>query len=341
VTSLFTAYWLSLGLPLSRAKGVLVDRVPFSLVETMIWAGSACLVAIAIVAATGGWRRLSRTRSAMALLISGPVLLLAMALGQGAFPLSLAPTAWRAPLAQLFRGHPMPYAGFRGELSLRENRLLATFSPAWYESLGEEEILAGCNRELDSVLARLRLPPGREVGKMKPMGPVTTVLGLSYGGPAFHDPFFGEMAMVRPEDHPSTRYWRLTGVCHEAAHAKGFTRELDAEILTQLALSRSPDPRYRMLADIMYLRKSGERIHLPEYLRREILASRDSLERVEARQHLIRWLRDAATKLGFQNSGGKYGSRSGSEAWNPMHPFYSTVAGLLDSVKREDPADGP
>jgi hypothetical protein len=276
----------------------------------------------------------------LAALVTGPILLLAMALGQGAFPLSLAPTAWRMPLAKIFRGHPLPYAGFRGELIMRESRLLTTFSPAWYESLSEEEILAGCNRELDSVLARLRLPPGREVGKMKPMGPLTTLLGLSYGGPAFHDPFFGEMAMVRPEDHPATRYWRLTGVCHEAAHAKGFTREMDAEILTLLALSRSPDPRYRMLGDIMYLRKSGERIHYPEYLRREILASRDSLERVEARQHLVRLLRDAATKMGFQNSGGKYGSRSGSENWDPMHPFYSTVAGLLDSVRPGSPANG-
>ncbi len=328
VATLFPWYWRFLGLPLSRAKGMCVDRIPFSLVEIMIWSGVACSLILIAITATGGWSRLRRSRLMYAALVSGPILLVLMGMGQGAFPMSLAPTAWRQPLAEAFPGMPIPYPLFRRELDRREVRLLASFSPAYYESLSEEEILHGCDLSLDTVLAGLGLQPGRAVGKMKPMGPLTTLLGLSYGGPAFHDPFFGEMAMVRPEDHPAPRYWRLLGVCHEAAHAKGFTRELDAEILTQLALSRSPDVRYRMLGDIMYLRKSGERIHYPEYLRREIRACWDSLERVEARQPVVRFLKKAAIKLGFQNSGGKYGTRAGSERWNPDHPFYATLAGL-------------
>lgn len=307
----------------------------------MIWSGAACCLVLLAVAASGGWDRLRRSRVLFTALVCGPVLLVLMGMGQGAFPLSLAPTAWRQPLAEAFPGRPLPYPLFRRELDLREGRLLASFSPAYYESLSEAEILHGCDLSLDTVLSGLGLQPGRPVERMKPMGPLTTLLGLSYGGPAFHDPFFGEMAMVRPEDHPAPRYWRLLGVCHEAAHAKGFTREMDAEILTQLALSRSPDPRYRMLGDIMYLRKSGERVHYPEFLRREILASRDSLERVEARQPVVRFLRKAALKLGFQNSGGKYGTRTGSEHWNPNHPFYSTIAGLLPVTPGKRNDDGP
>lgn len=164
---------------------------------------------------------------------------------------------------------------------------------------------------------------------MKPMGPLTTILGLSYGGPAFHDPFYGELAMVRPEDHPAPRYWRLIGVCHETAHSKGFTREMDAEILTQLALQGSGDARYRMLGDIMWLRKSGERVHYPDSLKREMRASWDSLERVEKRQPCVRFLRSLTRKLGFQNSGGKYGSRESAETWDPQHPFFATVAALM------------
>jgi hypothetical protein len=119
---------------------------------------------------------------------------------------------------------------------------------------------------------------------------------------------------------------------------------MDAEILTQLALERSADPRYRMLGDIMFLRKSGERVHYPEWLRGEMRMMWDSLARVEGRQPAVRFLRSVTRKLGFQNSGGKYGSRTGSEAWNPGHPFYATVARLLrDRQAREthESADGP
>ena len=335
--TLFNWYWRGLGLPLSRLKGALVDRLAFSFVEATVWIGLACALVLVGAWALGRWRFL-RDRPALFLPLSAaPLVLLCMALGQGAFPLSLAPTAWRPPVARQFPAPPLPYSAFRLDLLHREDRLALAFSPERYLSLGEREILAGCDLRLDSVLSRLKLPPGRRVGRMKPMGPLTTVLGLSYGGPAFHDPFYGEMAMVRQEDHPAPRYWRLIGVCHEAAHAKGFTREMDAEILTQLALQGSEDARYRMLADIMWLRKSGERVHLPEYLRAEIRASRDSLERAERRQPAVRFLRSLSRKLGFQNSGGKYGSREGAESWDPRHPFFATVAALATDTAARAP----
>lgn len=337
---LFPWYWRFLGLPLSRLKGILVDPIPFSLVEILIWAGVACTFALAALLASGKRQWLRRRPALAAALISGPILLVFMGLGQGAFPFSLAPTAWRQPLAEAFPAPPVRYEDFRRELYDREKRLFETFSPAYYESLSEEEILAGCDRALDEVLSSLGLQPGRTVRTIKAMGPLTTVLGLSYGGPAFHDPFFGEMAMVRPEDYPAPRYWRLMGVCHEVAHAKGFTREMDAEILTQLALSGSTDPRYRMLGDIMFLRKAGERIHFPEHLRREIRATRISREKVESGQHVIRFLRETARKLGFQNSAGKYGSRNPEEDWNPAHPFYATILALLSTPAGADGRHG-
>jgi hypothetical protein len=326
---LFTAYWRILGLPLSRLKGLVVDRMPFSLVEVVLWAGLLCAFALLAFRGAGRWTWLKRRRPWLALLTAGPVVLVCMSLGQGAFPWSLAPTAWRVPLAKAFPAPPLAYADFLSEIRLRENRLSADFWPAYYQSLSETEILHGCDRALDGVLAGLGLLPGRTVQKVKAMGPLTTLLGLSYGGPAFHDPFFGELAMVRPQDHPAPRYWRLLAVCHEAAHAKGFTREMDAEILTQLALSSSPDLRYRMLGDIMFLRKSGEKIHFPAYLKQEILQARDSLRQVESRQWAVKFCKRLAEKAGFQNSGKKYGMRGSAEEWDPRHPFYATVASLL------------
>jgi hypothetical protein len=306
------------------------------MVELTVWIGLACALILLGAVSLGRWRSLRASSALFYPLAAGPLILLAMAMGQGAFPLSLAPSAWRRPLAREFPAPPLPYAGFHSDLVRREERLLRTFSPEWYASLGEREILAGCDRRLDSVMAGLGLAPGRSVGAVKPMGPLTTLLGLSYGGPAFHDPFYGELAMVRPGDHPAPRYWRLIGICHEAAHAKGFTREMDAEILAQLALQGSGDPRYRMLGDIMWLRKTGERVHYPAFLKREMLASRDSLERVEQRQPAVRFLRSLSRRLGFQNSGGKYGSREGAEAWNPHHPFFATVAALAPDTGNSD-----
>lgn len=332
VDRLFTWYWRFFGLPLSRAKGAIVDPIPFSLVECMVWIGVICAAILIAAAVTGRWRALRRNRPLFSTAASGFFLLICMGMGQGAFPLSLAPTAWRKPLAKEFPAPPLPYSDFKRELGIRENRLLRDFSPAYYMSLDEPEALHGCDLLLDGVLSRLGMPAGRSVEKMKPMGPLTTLLGLSYGGPAFHDPFFGELAMIRSADHPTPRYWRLIGACHEAAHAKGFTREMDAEILTQLALNASADSRYRILGDIMFLRKSGERVHFPEYLRREIRSSWDSLQSVEKRQPMVRALRTAARKLGLQNSGSKYGSREGSENWNPAHPFYATITALREKA---------
>jgi hypothetical protein len=336
VSGIFPLYWRFLGLPLSQAKGRLVDLIPFSLVETLVWIGSVSLVILIVLWVTGNGLRLKKYPRLRYLLISGPVLLMLMGLGQGAFPLSLAPSAWRTPLAEYRIGPPLPYEIFKGQLHRRENHLLQKFQPEYYESLTQAEIIVGCNLALDSVLFKLGLPRGRMVRTMKNMGPLTTTLGLSYGGPAFHDPFLGEMAMVHAEDMPSPKYWRMLAVCHEEAHAKGFTREMDAEILTQLALSTSSDLRYQLLGDIMFLRKSGEQMHYPEYLREEGRQTRAKLKEVESHQTLINFFRKLSENLGLQNSGGKYGSRERSENWNPSHPFFATVAAWLS-----DPAFNP
>ncbi len=332
MTLIFPFYWQYLGLPVSRAKGLVVDCLPFSLVEAMIWIGLLSAVTLALIYFSGSAHWLKKHPTLRWLLFSGPVLLILMGLGQGAFPLSLAPTAWRLPLAEYQFSPPLPYTVFQASLRRHEYHLLQTFSPAYYESLTEAEVLVGCDRALDGILHELGLLPGRKVQSVKAMGPFTTVLGLTYGGPAFHDPFFGELAMIQPEDHPTPKYWRLMAICHEEAHAKGFTREMDAEILTQLALSTSADPRYQMLGDIMYLRKSGEKNHFPEYLRTEIHRSRDSLAHVESKQPLVNLLRKISRKLRFQNSEGKYGSRNSSENWNPQHPFFATVETWLSKI---------
>ncbi len=342
---LFDSYWRVLGLPLSRVKGVITDAIPFSLVETSLWIGTmATMIFLLTLLPSRGrhgespaskrgsmWLKARGVR--MAALAVGPVFLVTLGLGQGAFPGSLAPTAWRTPLAERLGADSLPEEAFRAGAAEREARLLAAFrndeggAHRWraFQDMSEQEVLAACDTALDAVLAALHLPAGRTVRAYKDMGPWTATIGLAYGGPAFHDPFFGEIAIVSDADMPAPHYWRLTAACHEAAHAKGFTREMDAEILTQLALARHDDPRLRTLADIHFLRKTGLSLTWPESLvaeSRQVRARRTDTERT---QPVVRGLRTVARKLGLRNEAAKYGARSGVEAWNPRHPFFATV----------------
>lgn len=327
---LFDSYWRLLGLPLSRMKGAVTDTIPFSLVETALWIGTTATVLFLL-----SWLpklRPALARYRRATLCAGPVFLVALGLGQGAFPGSLAPSAWRTPLAKRLGTDSLAEPAFRAwtlerETSLREAIQAPGGAARWaaFQNLREEEALRTCDTSLNAVLAALRVPAGRTVRAAKSMGPWTTTLGLVYGGPAFHDPFFGEIAIVRERDLPSPHFWRLVAVCHEAAHAKGFTREMDAEILTQLALLRLPDPRYRTLADIHFLMKTGTKIRWPDSLIAESKRVRARRTETEARQPVVRGLRKLAQRFGLQNDAAKYGARRRADAWNPRHPFFATV----------------
>ncbi len=327
---LFDLYWRFLGLPLSRAKGLITDAIPISLVELALWVGTAATLLFAL-----SWiprMRPMLMRHRRITLCAGPFFLVALGLGQGAFPGSLAPSAWRTPLTQRLGSDSLAEPTFRDWVSAREASLHAALqSPGgaahWnaFQALTEQQALRTCDTSLDAVLADLRLPAGRAVRAYKNMGPWTATLGLAYGGPAFHDPFFGEIAIVRDRDMPAPHFWRLIAACHEAAHAKGFTREMDAEILTQLALLRLADPRFATLADIHFLIKTGTKITWPDSLVAESKRVRALREKTEAGQPVVRRLRTLARQLGLQNSGKKYGARTANDKWNPHHPFFATV----------------
>lgn len=260
----------------------------------------------------------------------GPVFLIALGLGQGAFPLSLAPTAWRTPLAKNFVIDTLGEVDFKFWVAERASSLGRNFDWKRYNSLTELEALSVCDRALDATLSRLGMPPGRRVHAFKDMGPITSAFGLIYGGPAFHDPFFGELAIIKNPAYPTSRNWRLSAACHEAAHAKGFTREMDAEILTQLALlfAGEKDSRFRILADIHFLRKSGMEIHWPDSLSAEGRRAREAREKTQADQQVVSFIRHWVEKANLHNKSGKYGDRAKAEPWNPRHPFFAVIRQL-------------
>ncbi len=351
---MFNTYWSVLGLPLSRIKGAVVDLIPFSVVELALQIG--ILLSLLCITLWLPWprfiqapfptlpkSRLPKSRLHLALSrwqypnrnrlkywsLIGPLGLAVLGMGQGAFPFSFAPSAWRMPLNKVIAHDSLTLTRQDTLLAAHRDHLWREMTRDRYESLTEVEVVTTCSRLLDSVLHRLELPQGRSVHAIKPMGPLTTAMGLIYGGPAFHDPLFGELAMVRKRDMPSSRLWRLHGACHETAHAKGFLREVDAELLTQWALTLSDDIRYQLLGDMIYLAKSGKAFPYPPVIREDILAARAQRKEVEEKQPIISWLKRGAEKLHLRNSPKKYGDRAPHEKWDLHHPFYSTLTGLL------------
>jgi hypothetical protein len=348
---IFDLYWRVLGLPWSRLKGAITDAVPYSLVEITLWIGTTATLVLIFSLLPVKWfgkcgdlgGRLRTRGVRIGALGAGPVLLITLGLGQGAFPGSLAPTAWRTPLAHRLAPDTLPEAAFNAWVAEREARLRAALSPddggaeRWhaFQTMTEREVLALCDTSLDAVLAALALPGGRTVRTFKNMGPWTATIGLAYGGPAFHDPFFGEIAIISDADMPAPHFWRLSAACHEAAHAKGFTREMDTEILTQLALARLTDPRLHILADLHFLRKTGTKITWPDSLIAESNRVRARRAEVERGQPVVRALRTLARKLGLQNSATKYGARTATDSWNPLHPFFATVHAAARSLEED------
>jgi hypothetical protein len=330
--SAFDLYWRVAGHPLSRLQGYLVDRLPFSLVELLLWVGGISTLVWGL-----SWIRYRRVRVTprlrWILCLLGPVLLVILGTGQGATPFSFDPTAWRAPLVREFGADSLGQEEFKSWARDREQRLRGEFDWEALQGLSEAEMLAVANRSIDSVFVDLGLPPGRTVRTAKAMGPLTTVIGLAYGGPGFHDPLTGEIGLVRPRDYPASRDWRLVSVCHELLHAKGVFREVDAKILTQLALDRVPDPRFRMLGDLHFLRMTGLKVQWPDSIVAETRRTRAARLETERHQPVVRWLRSWAKRGHVQNSGKKYGVRTSQEAWNPRHPFFATLHRMQARVK--------
>ena len=107
---------------------------------------------------------------------------------------------------------------------------------------------------------------------------LTRLLGLAYGGPGFHDVISSEVALADTSDYPLPKYSVLFGMTHEICHAQGWTRELDAEVLTYLSMWNSKDPLMKSLSGILLLQKAGVQVDFPPLLVEE----RDSAKETTA-----------------------------------------------------------
>jgi len=330
--AIFTFYWKFLGLPLSEFKGAMVDQVSFNVTELLVWTSLICSIIwiknfkkIYLRFNTGIW---GSSLCKWGLCVFGPLLLFLLASGQGALPFSPAPTAMRPTLYSELNPPEVTQQEFFDFTDTMQNLLLKEFDKEHYRRLTENEMIDDCNSMLDDILLRLDFTSGRTVRGIKKMRGLSRVFGLSYGGPAYHDPLTSELALAAREDYPTPKAWRIHAACHEIAHAKGYGREMDAEILTQLSLLFSDNSLYRAMGCLMYLKKTGQEYESPVYLTEEQVRVNEEFKKIRKKQYVIRALSWMNRKLSLRNRSEKYGNIKPHQPFNAKHPYFATVIHL-------------
>jgi hypothetical protein len=322
-------YWNHLGLPLSRWTGGWADRIQWPLSEIILLWGLLCLVLFP-VAYKQGWGWPWRI-----LFLTGFFTLGIQLLSQGVTPIDLVPTVFREPPAKRFTARPVNEEAFQAWWKLSQAELLTTSSNV-VEGADFSPNLKQVHWALAQVLTDLGYPAGREVKTVKAMRGITRVLGLAYGGPAYHDVITGEVVVASREDHPVTKCWHWCTVVHEIAHAQGFTREMDAEVLTYLALKKMGSMG-EFCANFLALGKCNKPLELPDFFKREI--EKVKAEREALRQPVVKFFKNSAQVLGLQNSSKKYGALdSHSSTPPPDHEFFRVVLGEHSLALKNEPS---
>ena len=305
-------YWAWIGGPLARLLGPWVDAIAFPISEVLLLL-SLGLILFRIMTPFLGF-------GMPWVWWLGPGLLAVMAFSQGVTPLDWVPS--------VFRDAPHERAGAQKvDQSLEEWKLavqtrVLSFSSSSYTQAAGNPNLKEVHRAVTRVLEGLSYPAGREVTRIKEMAGLTRVMGLAYGGPAYHDVVTGEVVMASEEDLPRTKVSRWLTVVHEVAHAQGFTREMDAEVLTWLILREMESPFGSFCADLQALSKGSWKWEGPPEYQKEkenVLKARKALN-----QPVVSFLKDLWRKGGLQNSGEKYGQVKDPQP-PANHPFFGVV----------------
>lgn len=316
-------YWQSLGLKMSVLQGMWVDSLSFSLVE--IWVDA--LLGLLVMSFVPGLLKYPwRFRLVLIFLFT------LWAGGQGVWsPFYPVPSAHREKVS-----HRLPHDSVKPTVlnhwvqNMEADLMRAQFAKA-YEFKNDAEILRDANLNLDQVIEQWHYAPGRQVAGVKSMQGLTQVLGRIYGGPAYHDPWTAEIALDNSADYPLPKYWRIHAIFHEVAHAKGFTREMDAEILCFLALMKSRDSVYRGVAELAFLAKLPlDTIILPHFWEKERLVQR-AVRKQYLQDHLVfGWIKTQMENWGLVNSGTKYGSVLSLDSIPVDHPFFAPILWSLN-----------
>jgi hypothetical protein len=326
---LIEVYWQYLGKPVSIFTGWVSDAIPFSISEILLQLSILSFILFIFNIISKKRRRLVKYS------IPGICVLIIMALSQGITVIDCVPT--------VFRSHPFDrllHVDLSNESLLQfvENST-QSFSKKIvklnYENYSHDYQIKEANKIADRALDFMNYPKGREVRSVKNMFGLSKLLGLSYGGSAYHDVVSGEVVIANQADYPATKSWRRMCLVHEIIHAKGFTREMDTEILTWLALRLSDSKLDQAFADMMVIYKSKIKYKWPNLILEEWHQVLEARKKLAKKTKVLNFLKSISKKINIQNSSHKYGSIKIGEQYAKSE-FLKSIAKLEKLINQKE-----
>jgi hypothetical protein len=294
-------YWAYLGNPLSKIIGYLSDFIPFSISEIFFQFGVLSVFYLLTIYI------LRKNKKFVKIAYVGATMLFVMAFSQGVTDIDFVPTVFRSHPSERLEHIMVDENELSQFLNDTADTFIKVFDAKEYEVLPQKDKIESANKIVHKALEYMGYPQGREITKIKKMMGITRLLGLSYGGPAYHDVISGEVVIASRKDLPSSKYWRRICLVHEIAHAQGFTRELDAEILTWLALRLSESELDKKFAMLMLITKSRIMIEWPQVLKLEAKKITEKQKIIDRDSPILSFFKKISKKINVQNNSEKYG----------------------------------
>lgn len=315
----FETYWKFLGAPVSKLIGFISDKIPFSTTEVLL---QLCLFMSLCFVLSFKIKKLKDYKKITLPFIG---ILIILTCSQGITPIDFIPSAFRTSPRQTNQNLLLSHEEIKNLLEKYHQHFFLNFPENEYLKWNGEDDLGSANRLANRVIEHLGYEPGRNVKNVKPMIGLTKILGLSYGGPAFHDAITKEIVIASYKDLPSSKIWRRMTLIHECIHAKGFHNELDTEILTYFSLKMSENKIDQWIATLILLNKARFKVSYPEILLDEFKKIRVDREKTENKQWLISSLKKIFKRINLRNKSEKYGQQSLKEKDYSVNIFLQTA----------------
>lgn len=322
-------YWKFIGLPSSQIIGTFVDFIPWAVSESLLQLSILGIFAFLLSYKLKFFKKFRRFGCLSI------ICLITMFFSQGITSIDWVPTAHRLRPSTIifenFKNHFDPYVLIKHEIK----KIQYSFPNEIYRKITSTPNFDELDSDIKKALNYLNYPKGRKVKSIKKLWGLTRVLGLAYGGPAYHDVITGEVVIVSEEDYPTSKYWRIKCILHEMIHAQGFTREMDTEILTWLSLKLSSNKLFNSFASLMLLEKSNVKFQYPLAIQDEVKEVRQKRIKVQKTQIFINYLRNLMEENEIYNAAEKYGKVTLKQPLNENHEFFKSIALLSKHLAKQ------
>ncbi|MCO4781613.1 MAG: hypothetical protein KC646_04765 [Candidatus Cloacimonetes bacterium] len=181
-----------------------------------------------------------------------------------------------------------------------------------YQKLSDSDLLKHATITSQEQLKQFNINLNSKLTKIKYLSGVPRILGLSYGGIAYHDLFTGEIVIPTKEDYPTTLFFRAVMIFHEIGHAFYHADDVQNSIFQAHAMISSKHPVIQSLGYLFILQYTDypmwtqiETYH-PKLYNEMVTQQRLNME-LRSKRKAIKSFKRILTKVKIQNNDVKYG----------------------------------